>query len=57
MLNQIYLDLFNCAMTEQQIAKKYYNNRVLPARQSIQFLLWNGFVVNRNGRYVAIVKY
>lgn len=57
MLNEIYLSLFNYAMTEKEIAKKYYNNRVLPARQSLQYLLWNGFVVNQNGKYVAIVKH
>ena len=57
MLDQVYLFIFNNGpQTEQQIAKKFYNGRVLPARQTIQFLLWNGFLVNKCGKYVAIVK-
>ena len=57
MLDQVYLFIFNNGpQTEQQIAKKFYNGRVLPARQTLQWLLWNGFVTPQQGKYVAIVK-
>lgn len=40
-------------MTEQQVAKKWYNGRVLPSRQILQWMLWNGWAIKQNNLYVA----
>lgn len=40
--------------TEQEVSKRFFNRRVLPARQSCQYLLWSGLITSRGGKYVAI---
>ena len=40
-------------MTEQQVAKKWYNGRVLPARQVLQWGLFNAYFIKQNNLYVA----
>jgi hypothetical protein len=47
-LNYITL---NPGVTERDLARKFFSNRVLPARQALQACLWSGAILPCGGGY------
>jgi len=43
--------LSNPGVTERDLARKFFSNRILPARQALQSMLWSGLILPHRSGY------